>query len=269
MVLLAVIMIGLVAMFGQTQQAFRAGLTQTDVLESGRSLTDLLGRELQEARPSQAVGVINFFADTNSPLAPLVQTLPGDTTNPQTRVNVLQDLFFLTLNNRQWQGIGYHVDAPDGLLGTLYRWTTNPAPHDVISAHPNFANDVADFTNRLSKFRRMADGIVHFRFRAYDTQGVWLTTNAPGWTTLGGGLGTNIFLGFRPQAFEMGYDFRMGAIPACVDLEIGVLEPRILARAKSIPDALARRNYLAQHVGAVHLFRQRIPLPNVDPTAYP
>ncbi len=265
MVLLAVIMIGLVAMFGLTQQAFRAGLTQTDVLESGRSLTDLLGRELQEARPSRVGGVINFFADTNSTIAPLMQTLPGDTTNPQLRVNVLQDLFFLTLKNRQWQGIGYHVDAPDGLLGNLYRWTTNPAPNDLISAYPTFVGS----RGTLSNFHRMADGIVHFRVRAYDTQGVWLTTTTPGWTTLGGGPGTNIFLGFRPQTFEMGYAFRMGAIPAYVDLEIGVLEPRILARAKSIPDPLARRNYLAQHVGAVHLFRQRIPLPNVDPTAYP
>lgn len=262
--LLSVIIIGLVAMFGQTQQAFRAGLTQTDVLESGRSLTDMLGRELQEARPSQVVGAVNFFADTNSPASPLRQTLPGDTTNPQQRVNVLEDLFFLTLVNRQWQGIGYHVDSSDGLLGKLYRWTTNPAPYDVATALPNFARS----RTSLSNFTRVADGIVHFRVRAYDTNGVWMTTNAPGWIGRSAGAGTNILFGFRPLVSETGYAFYRDAIPAYVDLEIGVLEPRTLARARSIPDSLARSNYLALHPGAVHLFRQRIPLPNVDPAAY-
>jgi len=32
---------------------------------------------------------------------------------------------------------------------------------------------------------------------------------------------------------------------------------------------LARSNYLAQRVGQVHLFRQRVSIPNVDPSAYP
>ena len=262
--LLSVIILGLVAMFGQTQQAFRAGLTQTDVLESGRSLTDMLGRELQEMRPSQVANAVNFFADTNSPALPLRQTLPGDTIAPQQRVNVLEDLFFLTLVNRRWQGIGYHVDSPDGLFGKLYRWTTNPAPYDVATALPNFAGSRVS----LSNFTRVADGVVHFRVRAYDTNGVWMTTNAFGWIGRSPGAGTNILFGSRPQVSEMGYAFYRDAIPAYVDLEIGVLEPRTLARARSIPDSLARSNYLALHPGAVHLFRQRIPLPNVDPAAY-
>ena len=263
--LLAVIMIGLVAMFGQTQKAFRAGLTQTDVLESGRSLTDMLGREIQEMRPSQADGVTNFFVDVNSPQAPLQQTLPGNPVTPQSRINVLEDLFFLSLNNRQWQGIGYHVDAPDGLFGKLYRWTTNPAPNDVGSASQNFSQGRASLNN----FTRVADGVVHFRIRAYDTNGVWLTTNALAWRALGPDRGTNIALVARPQVSETAYVFRAGAIPAYVDIELGVLDPRTLERAKSIADPLAQRNYLGQQAGAVQIFRQRIPLPNVDPTAYP
>jgi len=50
-----------------------------------------------------------------------------------------------------------------------------------------------------------------------------------------------------------------------------VLEDRPLQRAESLPDGAplwTRSNYLAQQVGKVHLFRQRVPIRNVDPSAY-
>ena len=59
------------------------------------------------------------------------------------------------------------------------------------------------------------------------------------------------------------------AVPASVELELGVLEDRPLARAESLSqNYTAQTNYLAQQAGAVHLFRQRVTIPNVDPTAY-
>ena len=61
-------------------------------------------------------------------------------------------------------------------------------------------------------------------------------------------------------------------LPAAVEVELGVLEDRSIQRAESLPDGAAvswaRSNYLAQQAGKVHLFRQRFPIRNVDPSAY-
>jgi hypothetical protein len=58
------------------------------------------------------------------------------------------------------------------------------------------------------------------------------------------------------------------ALPASVEVELGILEDRTLQRAESIPIANVRSNYLAQQAGKVHLFRQRVWIRNVDPSAY-
>ena len=43
--LLSVIILGLVAMFSQTQRAYTLGMTQVDVLEGGRAVTEMITRE--------------------------------------------------------------------------------------------------------------------------------------------------------------------------------------------------------------------------------
>ena len=54
-------------------------------------------------------------------------------------------------------------------------------------------------------------------------------------------------------------------VPAAVEVQIGVLEDRIRQRAESILNVNARSNYLAQQAGAVHLFRQRVTIPDFQP----
>jgi hypothetical protein len=50
---------------------------------------------------------------------------------------------------------------------------------------------------------------------------------------------------------------------------MGVTENRVLARAQVFPhNSTAQLNYLSQQSGTVHLFRQRVSVPNVDITAY-
>jgi hypothetical protein len=97
--LLTVIILGLLLMFNQTQRAFRAGMTQTDVLEAGRATMDMLARELEQMTPSQypdrvfssgiRYRVTNFFAEP-SPLfdwrTPLIQELSG---NRLSRTNLI------------------------------------------------------------------------------------------------------------------------------------------------------------------------------------
>src|SRR5437867_386623 len=63
--LLAVITVGLLAMFYHTQKAFRLGANQVDVLESGRATAQLMSADLQEAYPSYVPSVMNFEAMMN------------------------------------------------------------------------------------------------------------------------------------------------------------------------------------------------------------
>jgi len=68
---------------------------------------------------------------------------------------------------------------------------------------------------------------------------------------------------------EVNYAFTSNAVPAYVEVELGILEDRTLQHYLGIPViGLARQQYLAAHVGQVHLFRQRIPIHDVDLSAY-
>jgi hypothetical protein len=116
----------------------------------------------------------------------------------------------------------------------------------------------------------LVDGVVGLTVRAYDPNGNWINnyyqpyTNAlntaflyPPMSGIGNGYG-------EAQLYMFS-----NAVPASVELELGVLEDRPLAHAESLPlNSTAQLNYLAQQAGAVHLFRQRVTIPNVDPTAY-
>ena len=55
--LLAIIVLSLMEVFNSTQRAFRAGVTQTDVLESSRAAVELISSDLRGMAP--AAGVSN------------------------------------------------------------------------------------------------------------------------------------------------------------------------------------------------------------------
>src|SRR5207247_3970467 len=98
---------------------------------------------------------------------PLYQALPGTNSTPTLRTNILQRVFFLTQLNLAWIGTGYEVvgDYPNAGVGTLYRFATNRTKYDALLASQDFS--YADPTN----LSRVADGIVHFRVRAFATNG--------------------------------------------------------------------------------------------------
>ena len=270
--LLSIIILGLVAMFSQTQRAFRLGLAQVDVLESGRAVTDMMTRELSQMTPSHASNAVNFYASLESVL-PLKQELPGNPT--PLRTNLIEEMFFLTKENQTWTGIGYYVAPASGGVGTLYRYTSNAVfGQNPAQLSSGYHRTIGDATNRnvFTNLNRIMDGVVHFKLRTYTPDGQWITTTNQFATNQFGEVVNANVLEPGSARYAAGesefYSFTTNAVPAFVELELGVLEERAIVRARTITDTQSRSNYLAREAGRVHLFRLRVPVRNVDPTAY-
>ncbi len=267
-VLMSLIVLALMAVFSSTQAAFRASITQTDVLEGGRSVMGLIKSDFEPMAPSFGVsnvnvGAVNFYAAvTNyvSPSSPLVQSLAG---SGQQRTNVLENFFILSRQNVTWYGTGYAVttNSSGGGFYSLYRFATN---------HPVAVNPAFIFTNEFRNFllaptngSHLMDGVVHLTVRAYDNNGYWMTNGYPfGYTN----TARNVWYS-SPVLGEVGFYMFSNTLPASVEIQLGLLEDRTLQRAQSI-SGLTQSNYLAQHAGQVHVFRQRFLIRNVDPSAY-
>ena len=305
--LLSFIVLGLLLMFNQTQRAFRSGMTQTDVLEAGRATMDIVARELEQMSPSEAPDYIdnlgiprratNFFVEPSTTyfkynslgpfswVNPLVQDLPGNTlpnsTTTVPRTNLVQRFYFLSKLNQDWIGTGYEVIPDDGnqSVGTLYRYSFTNYPRGFLL--PLSAQFLpTSVTNRS----RIADGIVDLRLRAFAANGRLVTTNyftgtnamyqlgyAGPYTNLHNAVVYNsaALYGTSIDLHQAACYFMSNAVPAYVELEMGLLEPQILQKYHSIPIPKAALQYLSNHVAQVHIFRQRIPIRNVDLSAYP
>jgi hypothetical protein len=303
--LLSFIILGLLAMFNQTQRAFRSSMTQVDVLEAGRAVVDMVARDVEQMVPSElgyfvtngtTIISTNFFAELSPYFAqPVLQGLPG-TANASgaqdCRANVFQDVFFLAKQNLDYIGIGYQVrpDYQNGIVGTLYRFSTNrmKSAAALLSSEFRQAEGInwKAVNTTPANMSRIADGVVHFRIRAFDTNGFpfdfnTLYTNAMFRTngnvqSFGPGSG---YAGMRNSRVsaplanypeQLNYYFFSNAVPAYVELEVGFLEPHILDRLKGIGSGnpVAQYQYLSNHVANVHLFRRRIPIRNIDFSAY-
>ena len=267
--LMSLIVLALMAVFSSTQRAFRAAVTQTDVLEGSRATMELMASDLRSLTPSYGVsnvnnGPVNFAVLANVNYSPLTNALPGASAGVQ-RTNLLNYFFVLGRDNTKWTATGYVVNtASTNPFCPLYRFyeETNTAysPWGLIN---DFRN--AQYTN----MSHLIDGVVHLTLRAYDPRGNWINNNSlPLYTNA---LNTEYVF---PSAVGNGYGeaqlyMYSNAVPAALELELGVLEDRALARAGSLPfQSVPQLNYLAQQSGSLHLFRQRVTVPNVDPTAY-
>ncbi len=256
--LMSFIVLGLLAMFNQTQRAFRSSMTQTDVLEAGRATMDLVTRELEQMAPSQDLRTTNFFVRVSPSFQdPLLQALPG---SEELRKNVVQEFYFLSKFNTDWVGTGYRVipDYTEAGVGSLYRWTKAVPLRSGSLYLPHEFQMAA-----LSNYSRIADGVVSFRLRAFDDRGSLINPGMNRWPK-DMDFYTNLIA--ADQAVVLATN---RAVPAFVELEIGMLEQQIFQRWKSLANAAARRNYLSNHSARVHVFRNRVPVRNVDFSAYP
>jgi prepilin-type N-terminal cleavage/methylation domain-containing protein len=182
-------------------------------------------------------------------------------------------------------------------VGSLYRYTASTnvlrndgppytgLPSDPGQLYANFSKAcVSGSPASLAISNRICDGVIHF----------YLTTYAPNGFPIVAGtrFGTNVAI-FRPDPFSIlpqypvvhpvlivpnssypgnlaALYFISNAVPASVGMELGILEQPTWERYNSIPAPAARLAYLQRPdvTSRVHLFRQRIPIRNVDPSAY-
>jgi len=202
-----------------------------------------------------------------------VQPLPG---SGNARTNFIHDLFFITKRNQEWVAIGYFVRvsesgtgklslSPQG-VGNLYRFETNAT---VLSGR-TVSNMFNEFNlARLNENRatKLAEGVVHFKVRTFETNGAWIVTNQ-NWS-----IGANYDKYTRQQIggeIER-YEFQSNAVPGAVEVELGILEDKTWQRFKALPAIgipPAQYKFLTNQAGRVHLFRQRVAVRNLDYSAY-
>lgn len=279
--LLIVIMAGLMAMFDQTQKVFVAGMRQTDVMEGGRSAVELIGRDFEQMAAGGRSGDTNFYADIQpwpgmsfSGFGKLSGDDPGQVMEPNgagvLKELTLQEVFFLS-HPFDWSAIGYKVLDPNNpnntsiLMGALYRFGTNATLLQSTNFFGTFRNVFSGTSNTnlisAGRMSRVIDGVVHFKVVAYDRDGIrFATTNVTDLET--------VELEFTPSLMENPvsyYAFRGNRLPTTVEVEIGVLEPEAVIRARALPGVGAAwannfRKFLRDNSGKIHLFRQRIPI---------
>jgi hypothetical protein len=252
----------------------------------------MLARELEQMTPSQAPYLnngnylsTNFFAEIDPNFnKPLIQALPGATAR---RINVIQRFFFLTEANQVWTGTGYQVlrDDPStgtaGKVGTLFRASATNTSRAGAALLSGYFRNAFGPNSALTNLNRIADGVVHLRLRPFATNGFPVTLapqlSGPQFQLLPGpnpplaGV-RNTFAYWNINTYlndQLDSYFLSNAVPAYLELELGILEPRILERYRSMAgNTQAQDEYLSNHVAQVHLFRQRIPIRNVDFAAY-
>jgi prepilin-type N-terminal cleavage/methylation domain-containing protein len=245
--LLAVIIVGLLAMFYHVQRAFRSGVTQSDIMENGRATMGLMARELQEAAPTESHDpyATNFVAMPSPGTAAWGESSAQDLPSNAQRKNFLQDISFLTRANGNWKGISYRIENNGG-VGTLKRLEAtlpyDPNPYTASNGLFKFSTDFFSSTVDNTNYHRISDGVVHLYVTAYDTNG-FVFTNA--WLSPNGGYA---FTGYT------------NVMPAYVEIELGVLEPSANDRFRASLEVggAAPQNYLRRQVGRTHLFRQRV-----------
>jgi hypothetical protein len=254
--LLAVIIVGLLAMFYQVQRAFRAGTAQVDVMEGGRAAISIITREMQEVAAAGLLDTTNLV---------IVPSAGGITTSQSlssgdVQQNFLRDLCFLQRRNDEWTGVAYRLTNAISGVGTLVRYSWSWA----TESNPSWADDTNAVMSGVTcrqppsppgniSHSLMLDGVVHFQIEAYDAKGVLYRDYPPPFPN-------NSYLRFD-KANEV-YAFMSTNLPAYLDLELRVLEPATLAkfRARAETPGPQATDYLARQIGRTHVFRQRIPV---------
>jgi hypothetical protein len=146
--------------------------------------------------------------------------------------------------NNQWRGVGYYVEGTNFGVGTLYRFSQSTNHIQAPTLSTAFINE--------GDTHRVSDGIVHFRLDAVYPQ----TNNPTGRATY------EALPNFTFPLLETPTD-AMIPLPPFVDVEIGILEPATLKQFNALTNnQTAALNFLQEHIGRIHFFRDRVPIRN-------
>jgi hypothetical protein len=284
--LLAFIVLGLTAMFVQTQKAFKTGIKQTSVTDAGRTIIDMMAADLSQLSDPHFPYL--YYPPTNLPgyspalnwalVADLsfVQVLTTNiiSGNYESRVNQSEDIFALVQTNAAWLGIGYTVSNwftnNDGSsipgVGTLYRYvaSTNAPLFTNNQLYQNFNSQIAlgTFTNTL--FHRIADGVVHLKIYAFNADG-----NEMYWENQYNSGSNLAYSSYQYPIIELNLTnlsaYVTNYLPHSIDIELGILEPEAFEHARALFTSgatIAASNYLRSNaLGQVQIFRQHILIP--------
>ncbi len=294
--ILSLLVLALFSLFNQTQKALLANVTQSDVMENGRSIIDLLVRDLVRARPAGLGSNFIFLPGTTNiqevvnpaPNLVVLRTTAG-IANPTAkqlftdgwrRDALMHDLFYLAEQRPgQWTGAGLFVADedtrfPDHGLGTLYRYE-DIQPVSLRGARA--ADRVWDLYNRFfgtsgnglnyrlspTNSSRLIDGVVFFRVTPFGALGEALDQTLRAQTNIFPNppdvlIGPDNTIPYNLSATQ----FRGRAFPSALELELGVLPTELLERYRALPQTpdTIRARFLINNAANILVFRQRIPM---------
>ena len=292
--MLAFIVLGLTAMFIETQKVFKSGIKQTTVTDAGRAIIDMIASDLSQMSDPHFTNV--YFPTNMYPNFPvggypnpptlywefpyandLVQVVSSNGV-PTFRTNQLEDIFAIVQTNNTWLGIGYCVsnwftNSAGGAIpgiGTLYRYVTNtPAPlTNNNTLYSNFQYAIGyNFTN----FHRIADGVVHLKIYAFEADGneTYYESNYDTFGSIQNGwkdynlqypvIVPNLTTNVPPVP-----PYFTNYLPHSIDIELGILEPEAFEHARALFTSGATNAaaiFLQNCACQVEIFRQHIIIP--------
>jgi hypothetical protein len=176
-----------------------------------------------------------------------------------------------------------YIVSPGCFLMTYY-------PNSFVNALISLRTDTSPVPRAapVSTVTRIAQGVVHLTARPFATNGFPIVSDLNplmyGYTAFWASSNYNgSYVTYAQpilqasnhmnRAYPDGYDscwFMSNAVPAYVELELGILESHTYQRYQAIVSANppAGAAFLSNHVAQVHIFRKRVPIHNVDPSAY-
>jgi hypothetical protein len=257
--MLTFIVLGLTAMFIQTQRAFKTGIKATTITDAGRTVMDMIASDMRQMSDAANTNVYNLYWTNSESFVQYDNGAPF-------RTNQIDEIYVLEHTNTTWLGVGYAVLnlVPNSgtSVGTLYRYQTNfNSPYLIRDPSAQFIYDIEtqQFTNQ-AYWHRVADGVISLSLRAYDQNG-----NEP-WveSTFYGDYATDARIFYPLPSFNN--QPASNTLPNAVDVELAVLEPDALAQARSLAGAPSALNSFmtTNALTRMEVFRRRISIPVVS-----
>ena len=248
--LLLMIVTGLTMMFIQTQRAFKGGLGQVDVFESGRAAMEMITRDLEQMAPSGDTANTNFILSLAYPANTLTNL---SVIANSTDTNICRNFFVLS-HAASWQGTSYKViftNSSSFLVGTLYRHTTA----NINRIHGNFLS--TDFmSDSLTYSNRVIDGVARFQVRVYSSSGKEIIADQSDPR-----FDSSIFnSNFTNSPSLLVLYFSNNELPGYLEVELGILEPQVVELLPVFQTEQKRKEFVELNSSKIHIFRQQIPI---------